>query len=249
MYLGGSYLKFSRRVSQSPWLIEGEDQPTLSVQELVGGPMQEAFACASYLLHGSVRFTQGREDVDVRMLGSGRPFVVSLLEPHAVLSAVDTGTLETRINSSTALIQVRGLKLVSKQFFEELKASEEDKLKVYSAVVWSSRALTPSDLEELNSQPSIDLQQKTPVRVLHRRSQLTRTRSVLALRARQLTPHVCELRLISSAGTYIKEFVHGDLGRTQPNLGSLLGCRTDILQLDVLGLGWTLEELLRVLEG
>lgn len=249
VYLGGSYLKLSRRVSQSPWLIEGEDQPTLSVQELVGKPLQEAFACASCLLHGSVRFIQGREDVDVRMLGSGRPFVVTLLDPHMVLSAVDAGTLETRINSSTTLIQVRGLKLVPKQFFEELKASEEDKLKVYSAVVWSSRALTSSDLEQLNSQPSIDLQQKTPVRVLHRRSQLTRIRSILALRARQLTPHLCEVRLVSTAGTYIKEFVHGDLGRTQPNLGSLLGCRTDILQLDVLGLGWSLEELQTLLEG
>lgn len=37
------------------------------------------------------------------------------------------------------------------------------------------------------------------------------------------------------AGTYIKEFVHSDNGRTQPHLGSLLGvddCAA-ILQLDV----------------
>ena len=38
------------------------------------------------------------------------------------------------------------------------------------------------------------------------------------------------------AGTYIKEFVHGDSGRTSPSLGSLLGCRdpAEILELDVL---------------
>lgn len=38
------------------------------------------------------------------------------------------------------------------------------------------------------------------------------------------------------AGTYIKEFVHGDEGRTQPNLGSFLGFEdsAEILQLDVL---------------
>ncbi|GLT99915.1 hypothetical protein SLE2022_173190 [Rubroshorea leprosula] len=35
------------------------------------------------------------------------------------------------------------------------------------------------------------------------------------------------------AGTYIKEFVHGDLGRTHPSVGSILGCRAEILQLDV----------------
>lgn len=33
--------------------------------------------------------------------------------------------------------------------------------------------------------------------------------------------------------SYIKEFIHGDMGRTHPNLGSLLDCDADILQLDV----------------
>lgn len=37
-----------------------------------------------------------------------------------------------------------------------------------------------------------------------------------------------------SASQYIKEFVHGDMGRTRPNIGQLLGCgAADILQLDV----------------
>ena len=31
----------------------------------------------------------------------------------------------------------------------------------------------------------------------------------------------------------MKEFVHGDLGRTVPNISSLLQCPSDILQLDV----------------
>jgi tRNA pseudouridine synthase 10 len=44
------------------------------------------------------------------------------------------------------------------------------------------------------------------------------------------------LKMTTSAGMYVKEFVHGDLGRTQPNVGSLLGCEADILQLDVLSL-------------
>ena len=44
------------------------------------------------------------------------------------------------------------------------------------------------------------------------------------------------LEIVASAGTYIKEFAHGDLGRTRPSLASLLGCAVDILQLDVVGL-------------
>lgn len=33
--------------------------------------------------------------------------------------------------------------------------------------------------------------------------------------------------------SYIKEFVHGDFGRTKPNIGSLLNRTADILELDV----------------
>ena len=35
------------------------------------------------------------------------------------------------------------------------------------------------------------------------------------------------------AGTYVKEFVHGDFGRTQPNLCQLMKQDVDILLLDV----------------
>jgi len=41
------------------------------------------------------------------------------------------------------------------------------------------------------------------------------------------------LHVLASAGTYIKEFVHGDLGRTVPNVGQILQTESDILQLDV----------------
>jgi tRNA pseudouridine synthase 10 len=43
-----------------------------------------------------------------------------------------------------------------------------------------------------------------------------------------------KLDIKAQAGTYIKEFVHGDFGRTQPSLGQLLGgVYVDILALDV----------------
>ena len=38
----------------------------------------------------------------------------------------------------------------------------------------------------------------------------------------------------------MKEFVHGDFGRTFPNVGSILSCEADIISLDVIevGLAW-----------
>ena len=44
-----------------------------------------------------------------------------------------------------------------------------------------------------------------------------------------------DMVVLLQAGTYIKEFVHSDAGRTQPHLAGLLGLSTPaaILQLDV----------------
>ena len=41
------------------------------------------------------------------------------------------------------------------------------------------------------------------------------------------------LELCCDAGTYVKELVHGDLGRTHPSLSSLLECPVDLIALDV----------------
>ncbi len=51
-----------------------------------------------------------------------------------------------------------------------------------------------------------------------------------------LDDHHFNLFMTTSAGTYVKEFVHGDRERTRPNVGRLLGCEADILQLDVVEL-------------
>jgi hypothetical protein len=46
------------------------------------------------------------------------------------------------------------------------------------------------------------------------------------------------LEIVAEAGTYIKEFCHGDFGRTQPNVGSLLGrLEVQIAELDVVQKG------------
>ena len=62
---------------------------------------------------------------------------------------------------------------------------------------------------------------------------MVREKLVYKLHAEYINPHYFVLHVISSAGTYIKEFVHGDLGRTVPSIGSILDSEADILQLDV----------------
>lgn len=69
---------------------------------------------------------------------------------------------------------------------------------------------------------------------LFRRTVMTRQRSISGLSAVLTDPYHFRLRLTTQAGTYVKEFVHGDFGRTKPNLTTILNRFVDILELDVL---------------
>lgn len=52
-----------------------------------------------------------------------------------------------------------------------------------------------------------------------------------------------ELNVVTQAGTYVKEFVHGDFGRTKPSVGDIINAEVDILALDVISidLDWPKE--------
>jgi tRNA pseudouridine synthase 10 len=63
---------------------------------------------------------------------------------------------------------------------------------------------------------------------------MIRRKQIHSLKAFKLEGHFMAIHLHTEAGTYIKEFVHGDLGRNQPSLASIIGCEADIMELDVL---------------
>jgi tRNA U54 and U55 pseudouridine synthase Pus10 len=131
------------------------------------------------------------------------------------------------------------LVFTSAKSFSTLQADTETKVKYYGCVCWSERPiLTQQELEQCfppNSYP-LEIKQNTPIRVLHRRSAAIRIRHVLSLRCERKSDHWFILHISTSAGTYVKEFVHGDLGRTTPSISSILGCKTDIVQLDCVGI-------------
>jgi hypothetical protein len=193
----------------------------------------------------------GREDIDVRVLGNGRPFALEVLEPAErpteaqLKSAVEYIAGGSGLNSRHD-IEVLFLEVADRGLWEGMQVAAEEKDKAYRCVVYSEKPLTQSDIDRVESlapasSPDVVLTilQKTPLRVLHRRSLLTRTRHIYQLQARMLNQHYMILSLVTSAGTYVKEFVHGDLGRTVPSISSVLGTHADILQLDVT---WLFDE-------
>ena len=93
-----------------------------------------------------------------------------------------------------------------------------------------------ANLANASNLKGIEIKQDTPLRVLHRRSSDTRTRQILSLSARRISDNWIQLRMATSAGTYVKEFCQGDCGRTKPSISSLLGGRVDITELDCQGI-------------
>ena len=78
------------------------------------------------------------------------------------------------------------------------------------------------------------INQITPLRVLHKRVLKTREKYIYEIKVVEvINPHFMIIEIKSSAGTYIKEFVNGDLGRTCPSLCDVIGNECDIIQLDV----------------
>ena len=232
LLLAGRYNKFSRRLPQTPWLLDGERRLDSSVEELICEPLLDVVNAerCSFI-------AAGREDVDVRMLGLGRPFLVELINAkHSSYSTAELRALENKVNGLAAgQLAVRGLTQVERTAAAKLKNGEIEKVKHYSALIWSERPVDRATLSALKNLRDVTIEQATPIRVLHRRTVAVRRRIVHSLCATLLDEHHFRLQLATQAGTYIKEFVHGDLGRTQPDLGQLLeGRPCDILSLDVL---------------
>ena len=103
-----------------------------------------------------------------------------------------------------------------------MKNAAEGKHKLYVAVIYTEDAITPEQLKKLDGIHDLAIKQRTPVRVLHRRSLLTRDKMVYGMKTTFVNSHHFILEIEASGGTYIKEFVHGDLGRTRPNIGEIL---------------------------
>ncbi|KAF3611330.1 hypothetical protein DY000_02045978 [Brassica cretica] len=224
-------LQYSRNVSQSRWIIDDERMGEASVEEIIGGNILPACFGDSYKFHAA-----GREDIDVRMLGSGRPFLVEVQNSRKCPSQESLMEIEEKINNSEKkLVGVKDLKFIGSQCWAMMREGEAEKQKQYAALVWISRPLEEKDINSITALKELKILQKTPVRVLHRRSPLERERTIHWMKVEKIkgSSHYFLLHLCTQAGTYIKEFVHGDLGRTSPSMGSILGCRAEIIQLDV----------------
>jgi len=236
LFIFGHYIKKSREYCQHDWACSAcngkgckkcnfHAQNYPSIETAFRKVFAPAFGAADCYLHAS-----GREDVDVMSLGTGRPFVIELTHPrkrHANLQALAD---ELKANSP---IEALGLMYCKNFWIETVCTSHFDKH--YMATISAERALNDADYKLLSLNLPLLLQQRTPIRVLKRRADLIRHRRIYDLQSEPCEDGKLKLAIWAEAGTYIKEFIHGDTGRTVPSVSSMLQtpCKCD--QLDVMG--------------
>lgn len=239
IYVEGRYNKLSRTIAQTfhyCFKCKGRGKgcafckgtgklSKTSVQELLAKSFLPAFGANETKFHGC-----GREDVDVLMLGEGRPFVLELVAPNK--RTIDLPALEQKINSeNSGAVEVHGLRYCKKGRVAQLKNDEFQK--IYSAKCECEELVDLGALQKLLGQ-KFDISQRTPERVEKRRADRERPRRAEIISAKLPGPDSFSLEILSSHGLYIKEFISGDNGRTTPSISSLLGKKCACRELDVL---------------
>ena len=173
----------------------------------------------------------GREDIDARMLGTGRPFVIEIVEPRIRYGSWEW--VRKEINAyGEGKVEVLCLLPSDRKEVQELKSAEYKK--TYRAVVECGREITGAELERLGSLKGAVVYQRTPERIRHRRGDALRKRKVLEIRWEPLGGRRFVLYITADPGLYIKEFVSGDNGRTKPSVTEVLGTPCKVARLDVM---------------
>ncbi|MBA7651722.1 hypothetical protein ES703_59541 [subsurface metagenome] len=172
------------------------------------------------------------------MLGSGRPFIIELRNPK--IRNLDLEKIERDINKSNRKkIRVQNLRYSSKKEVIRLKTNAKDTKKVYKAIVKSKDKISKKSFKQKflklkNKFENQEIFQRTPNRVSHRRADKIRKKIIYEITGKFIKTDIFEFRIITQGGTYIKELISGDEGRTSPSFSEIFETPLVCKELDVL---------------
>jgi tRNA pseudouridine synthase 10 len=238
VFFYGRYQKFERGIPQTHWdcrSCKGAGcekcnftgaQYLDSVEELIGRPVIIAFDGKTAVLHGA-----GREDIDARMIGTGRPFILEVVEPKR--RTVDLAALEQEINrTAEGRVSVSIKRWSDRSEVETLKSNKAHKK--YRILVEVDGGLSADEFQNaLKTLQGVTIHQRTPERVAHRRADKIRERTVLDIEYAGEEDGKFVVEILGEAGLYIKELISGDGGRTRPSLAEILNKSAHVSSLDV----------------
>lgn len=237
IFIYGRYNKLLRGIPQTKWFCRkckgkgcvkcGNTGKMYdeSVEELVSKIFLKETKGLDSSFHGA-----GREDIDVLMLGTGRPFVLEIKSPK--IRNIDLQKLELKVNEmNQGKVKISNLIFVEKEVVEKIKSTNLKK--VYMAKI--DAFLNEEEKEKLESFfLERTIYQKTPKRVLHRRADKIRIRKVYKVRT--FKENNSSLEIYCDGGLYIKELISGDEERTNPSVADLLGKKIKCISLDVVSI-------------
>lgn len=212
MYVAGRYTKSQRNIAQSPWINK-------SLQSVSG--YIDAIVTKHFQADGCKFCSAGREDIDVKMLGEGRPFLLEICNPrrylllraHAqsgaslppqnspldvlrkLLDTICSEVLQASLGSVSIIPRlwlVRGT--ASAQL---IKVGEVHRPKLYKATISSKVPLVGC-----RNFKTLSINQKTPIRVLHRRANLNRSKMI----------YECELSPFPEDGSFVEVTIRAQAG-------------------------------------
>ncbi|MEM0127598.1 MAG: tRNA pseudouridine(54/55) synthase Pus10 [Thermoplasmatales archaeon] len=226
VYIVGRYIKKARGIPQSPWISPARGREGKSISEYIGEAATSKLSGRNYNFYAS-----GREDVDALMLGSGRPFYVEVTYPRR--RSFDGAQLSEAVReSSGGKVEIFDLRIASVKEVDELKKMRFNK--IYEVRLTIDRKVDGYLLQRLSSYSGSLISQRTPSRVLPIRSDIIRKRKIYSVKVSDWSDNQVTLRIEAEAGTYIKEFITGDSGRTEPSISDDLKVNVKIDYLNVL---------------
>ena len=240
IFIYGRYKKLARGIPQSRWDCKkcrgrgceecnetGRKYPD-SISEYVGVPTQLIVDGSKFKFHAA-----GREDIDVLMLGQGRPFVVEIAEPRVRKPNLEEITKS--INSDAeGKIEVHELILTNRQQLQRLKEDASSNVKEYEALISIESPVTNKELKAIEKAfKGVEIEQRTPQRVSHRRSDLVRKKIIHEIHLKKHKDGLLKANFKVQGGTYIKELISGDEGRTTPSIAEKLGSSCICAELNV----------------
>jgi tRNA pseudouridine synthase 10 len=247
LFFYGRYRKLERGIPQTHWNCRacrgtGCERCNFtgkmyqdSVEELIGRPVMELLSAKGAVLHGA-----GREDIDARMIGTGRPFVMEIVGP--LRRNIDLQELQETINrSASGRVEVSLERWSRRGDVETIKSDKG--YKKYRILVEVQEPLSLPELQSaLEALKGVTIYQRTPQRVAHRRADKIRERHATEITCIGNEPGGYVIEVTGEAGLYIKELISGDNGRTRPSLTEILGRPARVSRLDVVQVESTREE-------
>lgn len=242
LFIFGKYRKLVRGIPQSKWVCrqcKGEGCPNCagtgkmyqnSVEEFISKPLLKNTKGRIAKLHAA-----GREDIDAKVLGLGRPFIIEVKEPK--MWKIDLEKLEEEINQNAdGKIEVNTLHLSSKEIVKALKSSGQA-IKVYRVLVEFEQDISDKLIYKiLEGLIGKLIHQMTPSRVMHRRPLRLRKKRVYGIEFKRIKSNCIEMIIRCQGGLYVKELLSGDDGRTTPSVSEICNIPAKCLEIDVIGI-------------